>query len=252
MPAALTDQQVATAADFLDAAAAAGGALPTIPEDCRPETAADGQRIFAARWAKTGEPAVAWKAAVLEGAMVLAPFFEGMVFDSPAQIAGSVFGRCVIEGEVAFRINTDLAPREGGYSDDEVHAAVASAHAVIEAPNMRFAEVPPGMPSMAADGVGAQALVMGPEISDWQDRDLRAVEVDVLMDGESVAGGRDERPDPLEILTATVNEIGARGMTVEAGQVITTGAAAIYQPAAAGQTATVRFPGIGDVVLELT
>ena len=252
MPAALTDQQVATAADFLDAAAAAGGALPTIPEDCRPETAADGQRIFAARWAKTGEPAVAWKAAVLEGAMVLAPFFEGMVFDSPAQIAGSVFGRCVIEGEVAFRINAALAPREGGYSDDEVHAAVGSAHAVIEAPNMRFAEVPPGMPSMAADGVGAQALVMGPEISDWQDRDLRAVEVEVLMDGESLAEGRDERPDPLEILTATVNEIGARGMTVEAGQVITTGAAAIYQPASAGQTATVRFPGIGDVVLELT
>ena len=73
----------------------------------------------------------------------------------------------------------------------------------------------------------------------------------MLIDGESVAGGRPERPDPLEILSAAVNEIGARGMTVAAGQVVTTGAAALYQPASAGQTATVRFAGIGDVVMEL-
>ena len=252
MPEALSDQQVAAAADFLDSAAAAGGALPAIPEECRPQTAADGQRIFAARWARTGAPAVAWKAAVLEGAMALAPFFEGMVLDSPAQMAGDVFNHCVIEGEVAFRMASDFAPREGGYSDAEVQAAVGSAHAVIEAPNIRFADFPPGMPSMAADGVGAQALVIGPEIADWRERDLDSVEVAVLIDGEQVAEGRDERPSPLEILTATVNEIGARGMTVQAGQVITTGAAAIYQPASAGQTATLRFPGIGDVVLELT
>lgn len=248
---ALSERQVAAAAEFLDAATAAGGALPAIPEGCRPQNVADGQRIFAARWAKTGKRAVAWKAASVAGEMALAPFFEGMVLDSPARLAGADFTRCVIEGEVAFRIGEALAPREGGYSDAEAQAAVSSAHAVIEAPNIRYAELPPGMPSMAADGIGAQALVLGPAIADWQERDLAALEVEVLIDGEQVAEGRDERPDPLEILTATVNEIGARGMTVEAGQLITTGAAALYQPATAGQTATLRFPGIGDVVLEL-
>ena len=161
MPDALSDQQVSAAADFLDAAAAAGGPLPAIPEECRPQTAADGQRIFAARWAKTGAPAVAWKAAVLGGEMMLAPFFEGMLSESPLQISAALFNHCVIEGEVAFRIGSGLAPRAGGYSDAEVQAAVSSAHAAIEAPNIRYAE-PAGMPGMAADGIGAQALVIGP------------------------------------------------------------------------------------------
>lgn len=248
---ALSDAQVAAAADFLDAAAAAGPPYAAIPQDCRPATAADGQRVFAARWARTDAAAAAWKAAVLGGAMVLAPFFDGMLYDSPASLAGASFHRCIVEGEVAFRIGSALAPREGGYRGADVQAAVAAAHAVIEAPNVRFAE-PPEMPSFAADAIGAQVLVMGPEITDWRGRDLRRVEVEILLDGEAVAEGRDERPDPLEILTAAVNEIGAQGMTVEAGQVITTGAAAVYQPARAGQTAVVRFPGIGEIVMELT
>ena len=251
MPDALTDEQVAAAADFLDAAAAAGGPLPAIPEECRPQTAADGERVFAARWAKTGEAAIAWKAAAVGGAMALAPFFEGMVLDSPAQMAGASFNHCVIEAEVAFRMGTAVAPRDGGYSDDEVQAAVSAAFGVIEAPNIRYAELPPNFPAMAADGIGAQALVIGPEIADWRERDLDAIEVEVLFDGEKVAEGRPERPSPLGILTAAVNEIGARGMTVEAGQLITTGAAALHQPAVAGQTATIRFPGVGEVVLEL-
>ena len=251
MPDALTEEQVAAAADFLDAAAAAGGALPTIPEECRPQTAADGERVFAARWAKTGRPAVAWKAAAVGGAMALAPFFEGMVLESPAQMAGASFNHCVIEAEVAFRMGAALGPREGGYSDAEVQAAVSAAFGVIEAPNIRYAELPPNFPSMAADGIGAQALVLGPEIADWRERDLDAIEVEILIDGEQVAEGRKERPSPLGILTAAVNEIGSRGMTVEAGQVITTGAAALHQPGRAGQTAVVRFPGVGEVVLEL-
>ena len=251
MPGGLTEEQVAAAAEFLDAAAAAGGALPAIPEECRPQTAADGERVFAARWAKTGQPAVAWKAAAVGGAMALAPFFEGMVLDSPAQMAGASFNHCVIEAEVAFRMGAALGPREGGYSDAEVQAAVSAVFGVIEAPNIRYAELPPNFPSMAADGIGAQALVLGPEIADWQERDLDAIAVEILIDGEQVAEGREERPSPLGILTAAVNEIAARGMTVEAGQVITTGAAALHQPGRAGQTAVVRFPGVGEVVLEL-
>ena len=73
-----------------------------------------------------------------------------------------------------------------------------------------------------------------------------------LINGESVAEGRDGRPNPTEILVATVNEINNRGMTVAAGEVITTGAAAVHVPGQAGQEVTIRFPGIGDVELSLT
>ena len=108
------------------------------------------------------------------------------------------------------------------------------------------------MPSMAADGVGNQALIIGPEIDDWQSKELVALDCEILIDGESVAEGREGRPNPTEILVATVNEINNRGMTVSAGEVITTGAAAVFVPGLAGQEVTIRFPGIGDVGLSLT
>ncbi len=251
MSEALTDAQVIEAADFLDEATANGLPLPLIPESCRPQTASDGGRIYWERWSRNQRPAVAWKAAVIDSDMVLAPFFDGMVFDSPASIPGSDFVNCILEAEVAFRVGRDFAPTDGGHSDDDVLGGVSNAYIVIEAPNSRFAEMP-GLPGMAADGVGNQALIIGPEIDDWQSKDLVALPCEILINGESVAEGREGRPNPTEIMVATVNEINNRGMTVSAGEVITTGAAAIHVPGQAGQEVTIRFPGIGDVDLSLT
>ncbi|MCY3734520.1 MAG: hypothetical protein OXG42_09600 [Chloroflexi bacterium] len=251
MPDALTDAQVTEAADFLDEATANGLPLPAIPDSCRPETAGDGGRIYWERWSRDPKPAVAWKAAVIEGNMVLAPFFEGMVLDSPASMPGDGFVTCILEAEVAFRLGRDFAPTDGGHSEDSVLGGVSDAYIVIEAPNNRFGGAPE-FPSMAADGVGNHALTIGPEIDDWQSKELVALDCAILINGESVAEGREGRPNPTEILVATVNEINNRGMTVSAGEVITTGAAAVYVPGLAGQEVTIRFPGIGDVELSLT
>ncbi len=247
----LTDAQVKEAADFLDEATANGLPLPAIPESCRPGTAADGGRIYWERWSRNPTPAIAWKAAVIDGDMVLAPFFEGMVMDSPASIPGDTFVNCILEAEVAFRLGREFAPTDGGHSEGDVLGGVSNAYIVIEAPNSRFDGGAP-MPSMAADGVGNQALIIGPEIDDWESKELVALDCEILINGESVAEGRDGRPNPTEVLVATVNEINNRGMTVSAGEVITTGAAAIHVPGLAGQEVTIRFAEIGDVELSLT
>ena len=251
MSQALTDAQVKEAADFLDQATATGLPLPQIPESCSPQTPADGGRIYWERWSRDPKPAVAWKAAVIEDDMVLAPFFDGMVLDSPAALPGDTFVTCILEAEVAFRLGQSFAPTDGSHSAADVLGGVSNAYIVIEAPNSRF-DGGAGMPSMAADGVGNQALIIGPEIEDWQSKDLVALDCEILIDGESVAEGRDGRPNPTEVLVATVNEINNRGMSVSAGEVITTGAAAIHVPGQAGQEITIRFPDIGDVNLSLT
>jgi len=248
---ALTDAQVSEAADFLDQATANGLPLPPIPESFRPETAADGGRIYWERWSRNPTPAIAWKAAVIDGDMVLAPFFEGMVMDSPATIPGDTFVTCILEAEVAFRVGQDFAPTKGAHSADDILGGVSNAYIVIEAPNSRFSE-PPGMPGMAADGVGNQALIIGPEIDDWQSKELVALACSSVVDGETIAEGSDGRRSPTEVLVATVNEINNRGMTVKEGEGITTGAAAV-QPFPSGRgEVTIRFPGIGDVELSLT
>ncbi len=250
MSEALTDALVIEAADFLEAATARGLPLPLIPESCRPQRPEDGGRIYWERWSRNQRPSVAWKAAVVGGDMVLAPFFEGMIYESPAAIAGDSFVNCVLEAEVAFRLGQEFAPSSGGHGADAVLAAVSNCHIVIEAPNIRYKE-PPGMAAMAADGVGAHALIVGPEIDDWQSRELASLDCQILINGEVVAAGRDDRPNPTEVLVATVNEINNRGMSVSAGEIITTGAAAIYTPGLTGQQVVIRFAGIGDVELKL-
>ena len=248
---ALTEVQVREAADFLDAATASGLPLPPIPESCRPRNAADGGRIYWERWSRDPRPAIAWKAAVVGEDMVLAPFFEGMLMDSPASIAGASFVHAILEAEVAFRVGSEFAPTEGGHSAESILDAVSNAYIVIEAPNNRFAEMP-GLPGMAADGVGNHALILGPEIANWRELDLVGLPCEIRINGEAVAQGRDDRPNPIEVLAATVNEINRRGMAVSAGQIITTGAAALHPGGQASMQVTVHFPQIGDVNLSLT
>lgn len=110
MPDALTDDQIRAAADYLDAAANAGPPYAPIPDAYRPRTADDGGRIFAERWARAPQPAIAWKAAVLDGDMVLAPFFDGMLIDSPGALSGTDFTNCIVEAEVAFRMARSFPP----------------------------------------------------------------------------------------------------------------------------------------------
>ncbi|MCY3558775.1 MAG: hypothetical protein OXH13_09040 [Chloroflexi bacterium] len=251
MPDALTDAQVEQAADFLDEATANGLPLPPIPKSCRPQSAADGGRIYWERWSRDPKPAVAWKAAVVGEDMVLAPFFEGMVMNSPASIPGADFVACILEAEVAFRLDREYAPTDGGYGEASVLDGVSNAYVVIEAPNNRYGGVPE-FPSMAADGVGNQALIVGPEIEDWRNRDLVSLPCSIQIDGKVVAEGRDGRPNPIEVLVATVNEINNRGMTVSAGEIITTGAAALHPGGQAGMEVKIEFPGIGSVELSLT
>lgn len=254
MPAELTNQQVADAADFLDQAAAAGAPLPPIPEACRPGTALDGGRIFAERWRRNPRPAVAWKAAPAGEEIATAPFFEGMVLPSPARLPAAGFNLCIVEAEIAFRIGRALPPAADPRDEAAVLDAVEAAFAAIEAPNIRYADgVSVGVPSIAADGIGAQALIIGPAIDQWRERDLAALPVTIEADGEPVAEGRPpaDRPNPVAMLVRFLNALSLQDRTVDAGCIITTGAAALIAPGAAGRRYVARFEGIGEVELAL-
>jgi len=259
----LTDDQISTAAMFLRDAIAAGGALPAIPEEVRPTSIDDASRIAdLVRGDGVGRPE-GWKAGASSAAQMrdlgastppTAPLGAGVLRESPADLDAGGYQLCVMEAEVAFKLAADLPAREAAYTMDEVRDAVGSAHIVIEAANFPFADGPSvGMPSIIASGFAVAALVVGPEIADWRDRDLAALEVELLLDGEVAARGLEgeARCDPLGVLLSMANDFSSRGFGMEAGQVVTTGAAATPTPAQPGQTTTVRFAGIGEVVARL-
>ena len=128
--------------------------------------------------------------------------------------------------------------------------AIGAAHLVIEAANFPFADGPAvGIPSVVAAGFAAGNLVIGPEIAGWRDRNLTTLPCELLIDGEVVAQGLEgeARCDPLWVLQAMANDLNARGETLAAGQIVTTGAAAVTRTGA-GHTAVARSPGVGEVV----
>lgn len=259
----LTDDQVASAVAFLAQARARGGPLPAFPEACRPTTIDDAYRIALATRSPMDERPDGWKAGASSPAQMrdaglatppVAPLFAGVLCGSPADLDGAAYHMFVIEAEVAFRLATSLPSRPAPYTAEEVRDAVGGAHLVIEAVNFPFADGPAvGLPSIVAGGFAVGNLVVGPSIDDWATRDLRALDVELLIDGESVARGQegDARCDPLGVLLAMANDLSARGFGLEAGQIVTTGAAAAPTPARPGQTAVVRSAGVGEVVARL-
>ncbi len=263
MPRSLTDAQVQAATDFLITARQKSEPFESIPEDCRPDTIDDATRVSEQLAEVLSRRPVGWKAGYSSpeqlrtlptGAPPSSPPYAGMLQDSPAQLSTAVYRTCMIEAEVAFRLGWDLPPRDTPYAVEEVRDAVASAHAVIEAPNVRFAAGRDiGLPSIIADGYAAETLVIGPAIEDWRDRDLTAIEIELLFDGGIVAGGLegDQRCDPLGVLHAMANDTSRRPDGLLAGQVITTGQAAPATQIQPGQTAVARFVGIGDVNVAL-
>jgi 2-keto-4-pentenoate hydratase len=258
----LSDAQVEAAARHLEAGFAAGLPLAAIPEDIRPASIEDSERI-AARLRSDPGPLDGWKAGASSPAQMrdlgvstppTAPLPAGVLVESPADLDASAYYLPVMEAEVAFRMASDLPPRDQPYSVEEVSDAVAGAHIAIEAANFPFEGGPAaGMPSIIAAGFAVAYLVLGPEIEYWRERDLRALDVQLLLDGEVAATGLEgaARCDPLGVLVSMANDFSARGFGLEAGQVVTTGAAAAPTPAQPGQTVTVRFGDVGEVIARL-
>ena len=259
----LTDDQVADAVAFLAQARARGGPLPAFPEACRPATIGDAYRIAQATRSPADTRPDGWKAGASSAAQMrdaglatppVAPLFPGVLCESPADLDGATYHLCIMEAEVAFRLAAGLPSRPAPYTMLEVRDAVAGAHLVIEAVNFPFADGPAvGLPSIVAGGFAVGSLVVGPSIDDWAARDLKTLDVELLIDGECVARGLegDARCDPLGVLLAMANDLSARGFGLEAGQIVTTGAAAAPTPARPGQTAVVRVAGVGEVVARL-
>jgi 2-keto-4-pentenoate hydratase len=144
----------------------------------------------------------------------------------------------VAELEFAFRMRDDLAPRADPYTQEEVLAHVASLHSAIELPDSRFEDFEhAGLAQLVADNACAHRFVLGPAAdADWRALDLAAHPGRVLRNGvlAEEGAGRNVLGDPRIALTWLANELSRHGMTLKAGQVVTTGTCAKPLAIAAG------------------
>lgn len=156
----------------------------------------------------------------------------------------------VAEPEFAFRMRADLPPRPSPYSVREVVDSVGTLHPAIEIPDSRFKDfVSAGAAQIIADNACAHLFVLGPPTtSDWRGLDLVEEKPVIALRGKRYVGhGKNVLGDPLIALTWLANELRQLGLTLRAGEVVTTGTCHPPLPIEAGDLLQADFGSIGKV-----
>jgi 2-keto-4-pentenoate hydratase len=156
----------------------------------------------------------------------------------------------VAEPEFAFRMAADLPPRSSPYSVPQVLDAVATLHPAIEIPDSRFADfVSAGAAQIIADNACAHLFVLGAAAAaNWRSLDLAEEKPVITLRGRQFTGhGKNVLGDPRIALTWLANELCQLGLTLRAGQIVTTGTCHPPLPIQSGDVFEADFVSIGWV-----
>ncbi|MDE2375902.1 fumarylacetoacetate hydrolase family protein [Bradyrhizobium sp.] len=255
----LNNDQIAAASRILYGHWQAGTKLDALEAPLQPRDRADGYAIQAALESRSNEKPFGWKIAAtseagqkhinVAGPMAGRILAETVIADGgTASMKGNEMR--VGEPEFAFRMGRDLPPRASAYSVAEVLAAVATLHPAIEIPDSRFADfVSAGEAQLIADNACAHLFVLGsPTTADWRARDLVEERPEITLRGQRHVGhGRNVLGDPRVALAWLANELRALGITLRAGEVVTTGTCHPPLPIAAGDRLAADFGVLGKV-----
>lgn len=218
----------------------AGEAIEGLPVDLEPTTRREGYAIQAGLERFSAKPRIGWKIAAtsvagqkhinVDGPIAGRLLAEKMIADG-GTVSIAANRMRVAEPEFAFTFARPLAPREKPYTVAEVMAAVGDLYLCIELPDSRFRDFTAvGGPSLIADNACARELVIGPRvIVDWRAIDLAAHVVHAKVGSRYARDGigRNVLGDPRIAMTWLANEVTALGLTLGAGELVTTGTCAV-------------------------
>jgi 2-keto-4-pentenoate hydratase len=183
--------------------------------------------------------------------VLLRPF----MYESPTRVQVVPDHMPAVEGEFAFRMGRDLPPRSGTYARDDVLGAVASLAGAIEVVGTRFAGGLEGKGRLltTADGGVNIALATGPWTK-FEGQDLRGHAVKMTINGVEKGTGTGARAlgDPLQVLLWLVNHLSARGLTLKAGEIVSTGTCTGLDSIIPGDVARADFGTLGMVEIAFT
>lgn len=152
-----------------------------------------------------------------------------------------------IEPEVAFVLKRPL--RGPGVTAHEAIAAVDFVLPALEIVDSRIEDWKIGLFDTIADNASSGAVVLGSTPTALSDVDLRLAGALMVQNGTVVGTGAGGAVlgSPLGTLVWLANTVGARGVTLEEGQVVLPGSVCAMVPVAAGDTVTATFAGLGSV-----
>jgi 2-keto-4-pentenoate hydratase len=254
------EERAQAASDMLWSLWQEGGRIAVLPEDLRPGTRAEAYAVQALLERRSKSALFGWKIAATSRAgqqhigvdgPIAGRLLAERVKTAGAQLRLDNNLMRVAEPEFAFRIGADLPPRPNAYSVEQVLTAVDSLHLAIEVPDSRyedFAKV--GAPQLIADNACAHEFVLGAACSaPWRSVDLVEHEVTGVINDNVTAKGKGANVlgDPRLALTWLANELSGLGITLRAGQTVTTGTCTVPLDVRPGDRVFVDFGSLGTL-----
>ena len=240
-----------------------GATLEALPIPLRPETRAEGYLIQSQLDSLSAKPLFGWKIAAtsLAGQRHIAVdgplagrLLAEMVYPDGATLTLGANHMRVAEAEFAFRMSSDLPPRDRPYSQNEVLDVVAALHLAIEVPDSRYTDFTlVGAPQLIADNACGHQFVLGPEAPAlWRSLDLAAHRVTgrvgTRLEREGI--GANVLGDPRTALVWLANELSQHGMTLARNHIVTTGTCVVPLEIAPGDGVSVDFGSLGQVAMQ--
>lgn len=251
----LDKDQIAGASQVLVQHWRDGSKLDALETRLRPQSRTDGYAVQAALGDQVfGRKIAATSEAGQKHINVAGPLAGRIMRDTVIADGGtaSMKGNAmrVGEPEFCFRMGRDLAPRPAPYTIDEVLAAVDTLYPAIEIPDSRFTDFAgAGEAQLIADNACAHLFVLGAATSaNWRAMDLVEERPQIALRGERYVGhGKNVLGDPRVALAWLANELRGLGITLRAGEVVTTGTCHPPLPIQAGDHFAVDFGVLGKV-----
>jgi 2-keto-4-pentenoate hydratase len=260
----LSEADLRAASDLLWRHWEEGRRLAELPAKIRPRTRAEGYAVQALLEARSRAPLFGWKIAATSAAgqahinvdgPLAGRLLREKAFESGVELPLGANHMRVAEAEFAFRMARDLPPRAAPYSTTEVKDAVGTLHPAIEIPDSRYDDFTAvGAPQMIADNGCAHLFVLGdaaPAV--WRDMDLAEHRVTGAVRGriEWEGKGANVLSGPLDALAWIANELSGLGLTLKAGEVVTTGACVKPLPIDRGDEIEADFVQLGSVSVRI-
>lgn len=215
------------------------------------------ERLVAARLA-AGETLEGWKIGLTSQAMQqqlgvdqpdYGAILSGWLVEDGATLPLDTLIAPRVEAEVCFRLARPL--RGPGVTTADVLAATAGVSASIEVIDSRIRDWRLTLVDTIADMASSARIVVAERVVPIDGLDLRAIEVEMLRDGEVVASGVGAAclGDPAAAVAWAADTLGALGVTLEAGHIVMSGALHASVPATGASRFEARFTGLGSVAV---
>ena len=173
--------------------------------------------------------------------------FDNMLAYQGQEVSASRLLQPRIEGEIAFVMERDLMGP--GVTPADVIRSTAGVTAALEIIDSRIRDWKIKIQDTVADNASSGAFVLGSKLVPLTDLDLRCVGYVMTKNGQLAATGAGAAVlgNPVQSVAWLANKMGEYEISLKAGEVILSGAAAAAVPVQAGDSIHLTVDRIGDV-----